>query len=96
MSSALHDSRIHTIQVSVNLNDKPMTFTVGKTANIGENRFTYSRIERNENYLHISGNVIYEVFGRDESGVEHRLKFFENLPVYVSLFTNIDSKQDEI
>ena len=61
MSSKLHNTVIHSIQVG-GLGSS-ITFKIGQT--LGNHIVT--RIERNENYLHISGKVVYEVYGERDN-----------------------------
>lgn len=93
MSSPLHNTIIHTIQVSMNLMVKPIVFTVGNSVEYGNIRYTISRICHNENHLISSGKVYYEVYGKDSKGVEHLLKFFCDVPVYCSAYTSVEDKE---
>lgn len=77
MSSRLHNTKIHTIQVE--LGNNVMVFKVGQTLG----GFYISRIERNENYQYTHDQTVYEVWG-ERDGEEVLLKYFERLPVYVS------------
>jgi len=67
-------------------------FRVGQTVRADKN-YTISRIERNDNHWFDYKTVVYEIYGKDDKGVEELLKIAENQPVYIS-FSNEQYKDN--